>query len=323
MKVYYLVPDSERPSWGMGIIYDHVNMLRNAGFESRVIKKTKLNVPAWLPFQVPVSDYNYLKKEIRDEDILVVPEAMMDFRGLKKMQCRKILFIQAPGYIFESMPEKEDHISLGFEHVIIIMPHMAEIVKKHIHLPFTMINPYVADYFFSDHFSSDRIRQVLIYPKFHQIDYSIVHYLVDRHIKNRNRYWVRNLVTRENWKLKELKNFTHREVAEEMKKSALMISLNTFEALNTSVVEAMASGCIPFCYEGVGPRDFLENGKNAMVFGNNEAYTLSEAVCDWIDHFEERGEEHKRLQENGFKTASYYNRATTEKQLIEFFKGYV
>lgn len=59
-----------------------------------------------------------------------------------------------------------------------------------------------------------------------------------------------------------------------MKKAAFFIATNTFESFNASVVEAMAAGCINVCYEGFGPRDYLENNSNAFVFNNNEAYEL-------------------------------------------------
>lgn len=82
-----------------------------------------------------------------------------------------------------------------------------------------------------------------------------------------------------------VKNLTHKEVAVEMQKSAFFISLNTFEALNTSIVEAMAAGCIVFCYEGFGARDYLADRVNAFSFKNNEAYELVETFCNQIDNY--------------------------------------
>ncbi len=322
MKIYYLVPVTQKPSWGMGIIYDHVSMLRDAGFDAFIIKEKDLKVPAWLHLEVPLFDYLHLKKNIKKEDILVVPEAMLDFPGLKEIRCKKILFVQASAFLFESMPKNEDHLSLGFEHVIIIMPHMESIVKNHIKLPYTSILPYVADYFFSDDISLKRKRQILIYPKFHQIDYSIVKYLVSRQIEKINKHFIKNIFNPENWSIKELKNLSHAEVAEEMKNSTFLISLNAFEALNTSVTEAMAAGCVVFCYEGFGPRDFLRRGENAIVFNNNEAYQLAESVFDWIDHFQEREQAYRHIQKEGFATANGYKRNMAQEQLLAFFANY-
>ena len=321
INIFYLVPATDKPSWGMGIIYDHVSMLNQNGFCATIIKEKDCFVPFWLKLDVPIKDYQYLQQHLNPNDILVVPEAMLNVPRLKKMKCRKLLFIQASAYMFESMPQGEDHRSLGFEHVMIIMPHMEAIVKKHVNLPFTLVPPYVADYFYNQ-IPTIRKRQILLFPKFHQIDYSIVKYIVEQHINNKNQSWVKNLFSGDNWNIKELKDYKHEDVARTMNESTFFISLNTFEALNTSVAEAMASGCLVFCYEGYGPRDYLANNQNAFVFNNNEAYKLVDSVCDWIDNFDDRQIEIEAIRQSGFETASHYLRINAEKQLIQFFNYY-
>jgi glycosyltransferase involved in cell wall biosynthesis len=322
LRIYYLVPVTERPSWGMGIIYDQVKMLTDAGFDATIIKERDLYVPSWLNLRVPIKDYPYLKRTVQPSDVLVVPEAMINFPGLKGVKCVKILFVQAGAFMFEQMPKGEDHLSLGFKHAFIIMPHMESIVRNHVKVPYTLIRPYVADYFFNEHLTEKREKRILIYPKFHQIDFSIVKYLVERHVESINKPWLKNIFTKDNWSVTELKGLTHKEMAQELKTSSFFISLNLFEALNTSVVEAMAAGCIVFCYNGFGPRDFLKNGQNAMVFENNEAYKLAEAIIEWIDSYEQKQELVFMMQRNAFETASYYKREFAEQELLAFFKSY-
>ena len=103
--------------------------------------------------------------------------------------------------------------------------------------------------------------------------------------------------------------------------SLFFISINTFEALNTSVIESMASGCIVFCYEGVGPKDYLSNNINAKVFPNNEAYALAEAVCSQIDEFEKEEFELNAIRKNAYETAKKYTRSKTEESLIDFYQN--
>lgn len=323
MQIYYIVPHSDRPSWGLGIIYSHVAMLVKNGFSAYIIKEAELKVPDWLELDVPVKNVGYLKANIKPTDILVVPEAHINFEGLKALKCRKIVFVQNCAYIFENMPKAEDHVSLGFEHVMIIMPHLEPIIKRHFKLPYSTIPPFVADYFFKEDMGMIRKKQVLIYPKHQQIDYSIVRHILDRHISQSNTGWFKNLMTKENWKLVELKGLTHKQVAKYMKESAFFVSLNTFEALNTSVPEAMAGGTVVFCYDGFGPKDFLRDRENAMVFNNNEAYKLADTLCDWIDDFELRSAEFRLMQQNGFSTAMQYKKELTEIKLIEFFQSYI
>jgi glycosyltransferase involved in cell wall biosynthesis len=220
------------------------------------------------------------------------------------------------------MPKKEDHKSLGFEHVIIIMPHMKSIVEKHIGLPYTLIPPYIAEYFYAGTVAEKKEKQVLIYPKFSQIDYSIVKYLLERHAGESKVGYFSNLVNKKNWKIKEVTGMSHKQVAVEMKKSAFFISINLFEALNTSVVESMAAGAMVFTYEGFGPRDYLKNKTNAYTFNNNEAYAMVEEVYEWMDKFDERQEEYNCIRKNARQTAETYRRKYTEEQLLQFYRSY-
>ncbi len=321
MRINYLVPNRDVPSWGMAMFYQHVELLNKNGFEAFIIKEAPLRSPAWLNINVPIESIKEFRLKVRPSDYLIVPEVMMNYAGLKKINCKKIVFIQAPGYIFESMPAGEDHVSLGFTHAWIIMPHLKEIVQKHINLPYTLIPPFIAPYFFSDDPEKKRKRQIILYPKYQQIDHSIVNYLLKKHISSHNDSAIKDLFKNENWKILELKNLSHAEVAVEMQRSAFFVSLNTFEALNTSIVEAMASGCIVFCYEGFGPRDYLDDKKNAFAFENNEAYQLVESLCEQMNNYKQNEDSLKLMQQKAYETAKEYSKEKTEKALISFFSN--
>jgi glycosyltransferase involved in cell wall biosynthesis len=321
MRIFYLVPSEDRPSWGMGIIYHHVDILCKRGFNSYIIKEKNFFVPTWLNLKVPIKDYGFLKKDVQKEDFLIVPEAMVGVSGLKKIICQKILFVQNVGYLFESMPRNEDHISLGFQHVFINMPHMVSVIENHVKLTYTIIPPFVAGYFFTEDLEYKKERQILIYPKFQQIDYSILRYLLVRYVAEHNKHWMKNLLKKNNWEIKELKNLSHEETAKEMRKSTFFISLNVFESLNASVTEAMAAGCVVFCYEGFGPRDYLLNGVNTLSFQNNEVYQLTEALFDQIDNYENNQDALAVMKQNGLKTAHKYSIEKTDEALTSFFSN--
>ena len=319
MSIYYLVPASNVPSWGMAMFYHHVLLLNKHGLAAFIVKEVPLEPPRWLQIDVPMKGVKEFKLKVRTSDYLIVPEVMINFSGLKNISCKKIVFIQAPGYIFENMPAGEDHTSLGFTHAWIIMPHLKEIVEKHIKLSYTLIPPFIASYFFSNNHSSERRRQILVYPKYQQIDHSIVNYLLKRYLDSNNDSPLKNFFKKENWKMIELKNMAHKEVAIEMQRSEFFISLNTFEALNTSIVEAMAAGCIVFCYDGFGSRDYLMNGVNAFSFQNNEAYKLTETLFDQVNNYKNNHDSLAMMRQNGFETAAKYSIDKTEEALMSFF----
>lgn len=322
MGIHYLVPNRDTPSWGLSMLYQHVQLLNRNGFDAVIIKELPLTSPGWLNIQVPIKSINEFKIKAKPSDILVVPEVMVNFQGLKKIKCRKIVFIQAGAYIFENLPAKEDHVSLGFEHAIVILPHLARIVEKHMKIPFTTIPAFVAPYFFTGIFSKKKKRQILLYPKLGNVDYSIVKYLLNKHLEEINSSAIKDFFTGVNWKIVELKNLTHQEVAAKMHDASFFVALNTFEALNTSVVEAMAAGCIVFCYEGFGSRDYLCDRKNAFVFQNNEAYLLTETLCQEINQYDNNFEALKVISENAVVTAKRFSKERTEDVLMKFFKSF-
>lgn len=319
MKIFYLVPDNNTPSWGVGIIYHHVLALNEGGFEAFLVHEKKGFKPDWLSVNVPTLYWN-VGFSIQPDDILVVPEVMVNVKELKKLKCRKMLFVQASSFLFEMLPEDETHLSLGFESALGIMPHMLTIIEQFTGLKVYMVPPFVAEYFYKDEAQlHEREKTILIFPKFHQQDFGIVRRLVHDKIETVNPSGITS-VFKSKWKLIVMKGKTHKQVAELMKEASFFIATNTFESFNASVVEAMAAGCISICYEGFGPRDYIRNGENAFVFLNNEAYQLVNKVYELIDSYEQQQFKLRTMRENGYKLAKSYNYQATKDQLIDLFK---
>ena len=301
-----MAPDSNTPSWGQGIIYHHVLALNQLGFKATILHEKADFKIEWLDIQVPVLYWNQ-NLSIGVEDILIVPEVSVNFKRLKKLKCRKILFVQASSFLFEMLPEDETHTSLGFESAIGIMPHMMPIIEQFTGLRADMISPFVAPYFIKDEkIIHEREKSILIFPKFYQQDYGIVKRVISDRLKVVNPSGITSFF-RSKWELIVLKGKTHKEVAGLMKKATFFIATNTFESFNASCVEAMAAGCISICYEGFGPRDYIKNGQNAFVFQNNEAYKLCRFVFDLIDNFEQKQPLLQSVRTEGYSLAHSYN----------------
>lgn len=317
MNIYYYVPYHEKPSWGIGIVMHHVSLLNKNGFNAYAVIKDKKTSYTWLNLKVrTITRKQFYSIAIDQKDVLVVPEVSVNLENLKKLECRKILFIQNVGYIYNSLPKFESHESLGFHYVFSIMPHMGSIIDQYIGLPKIMIPPFISNIFHLDKKGFTLKKDIItIFPKFDQPDYHIVYNILEKKIN----IGKEKLSTGKNWKIEELKNLTHKEVALTLKKSKIFIALNTFESLNASIVEAMAAGCIVFTYEGYGSKDFIRNGVNCYSFPNNEPYKLVSALLNFInDGINDIGQ-YQSLIEEGQSTARMYNAENTEKQLTAFF----
>ncbi|HEX6199326.1 MAG TPA: hypothetical protein VF150_03600, partial [Thermoanaerobaculia bacterium] len=75
-RIHYLAPDYDQPSWGVGLLYEHVRLLRDLGFEARVIHERAPFRLGWLDHEVPVAHLDALEEAPGEDDLLVVPETL-------------------------------------------------------------------------------------------------------------------------------------------------------------------------------------------------------------------------------------------------------
>ncbi|MCB0669860.1 MAG: glycosyltransferase, partial [Saprospiraceae bacterium] len=131
-----------------------------------------------------------------------------------------------------------------------------------------------------------------------------------------------NSAQKSGWSVIELKNKSHLEVAHLMQESLFFINTNCFESFNTTVPEAMAAGCITFCYEAFGGQDFLINEENAFVFPNNYVYPLLSKVLNIVNDLESYMEKIGRIQDHGLHTARQFEKSRTITELKRFYQKF-
>jgi hypothetical protein len=316
--IYYLVTDNSKPSWGVGIIYHHVSILVKYGYSAIVLHNSPGFKIGWLDLNLQISYFSEV--EFTSEDYLVVPEVMAFEYDFAKYPCRKILFVQALAYLFYGFKLGQNHLLQGFRHAMIIMPHMIVPVNKYTHLPVTLIPPFIADYFYKDLKKlHKREKIILIYPKAHLQEFDLIRFiLLSSGIIFSDTFLTRNFT--EKWRLIEMRGLSHRQSAELLKKASFLITTNSFEAFNTTVPEAMASGCINICYEAFGPKDYLVNNFNAFVFNNNDAITLSETLLELIRNYSCKKDLINQMRNQARETANLYRKEYMENRLIQYFK---
>jgi glycosyltransferase involved in cell wall biosynthesis len=148
----------------------------------------------------------------------------------------------------------------------------------------------------------------VICPKFRCEDYSIVAGILASRLPKLG------------WRLVELKDKTHRQVARTMQDSAFHVSVNCQESFNATVPEAMAAGCVPICYEAFGGQDFLEDGKNAHVFPNHHIYPLLERTLDLVHRYDRIQPELMKMRRAAHATVARFTEKQTAKALLAYFR---
>ena len=315
-RVSYLVPDQDRPSWGIGLLYGHVRLLRQLGIDARVLHHRAPFRVTWLEDDVPIDYLDADSLASSPSDVIVVPEVLAQ-EGPSLPKCHRLVFVQGSFLIARGLAGAQGFRELGYEAALAVLPHVAEILERYYDLPATTVPPFIAPYFFTTPEairSHPRRRTVLLSVKPEYRDFRIPDVEIIESV-------LRPRLAATGWELLELGGLAHRGVAGAMQEAAFLVSLNTHEAFNTTVPEAMAAGCIPICYEAFGGRDYLIDQENAHVFPNNHAYPLVQRALELARGFEEQPEALFPLRLAALDTASRFREEQTALALQEVFSS--
>ncbi|HYK02495.1 MAG TPA: glycosyltransferase [Thermoanaerobaculia bacterium] len=310
--IYYLIADYAASSWGNGMIYEHVRMLREAGYDACALHHQAPFRPLWLELNVPI---RYVDEEgfaPAGDDVVVVPEVLAASEIVQRYRWRRVMFVQGSFLIFRGLQRHADYAELGFEEALAILPHVARVVERHFGVTAHVVPPFVAPHFFEP-VEGPRQRRVLFATKEGYRALGIP----DQEIAQR--LLQREVARRPDWQFVPLEGFSHREIGSLMRSSMFLVNVFSHEAFNTTVPEAMAAGCVPVCYEAGGGGDFLRPGENAIVFPNQHVYRLVEHVCELMDRCHELDGQLERLREGGRETAASFQPAQTAEALLRFF----
>ena len=314
--VFYLCPDYPTPSWGIGLLYAHVRILNSNGIQAAIVHQHTGFTLEWLDVDVDIRYLDDPQFCWQADDILVVPEVLASSVEVKQCPSRKVVFVQGGFLIDKGLGQARDYQELGFEHSIVILPHMQRIVERHYGIAASVVSPYLPDYFFSQRSLNDcseRAKQIVTVPKsgyesIGYFDYQILKKQLGRMIERKPQ-----------WELLELSNYSHQQVADVLQGSAFFVGVNCLEGFNTTIAEAMASGCIPICYDAVGGREYLVDQVNSFVFPNNHLYPMLECIYDCVERFEVNDSELNALRVSGIETAKEYVESRTESELLACF----
>ena len=308
--IYYLIADYAPQSWGNGMIYEHVRILRDAGYDACALHHHAPFRPQWLEIDVPIRYLDERGFAPKRDDIVVVPEVLAESEVVQRFPWRRFVFVQGSFLIFRGLQKHAEYSELGYEEAIAILPHVARVVERHFGIGAEVVPPFVAEHFFEPA-EAPREKRVLLamkegYRALGISDQEVAQRLLEKEIGRRP-----------GWSLTILEGFSHREVGALMRSSMFLVNVFSHEAFNTTVPEAMASGCIPICYDARGGSDFLKNGENAIVFPNQHVYEVVERVCELMD----RGDAtlFERVRRGGRETAASFNPKRTADALTAFF----
>src|SRR3954469_9830155 len=149
--IYYLVADHPAPSWGVGMLYEHVRLLRELGHEACVLHQRTPYRPGWRELEVPLHYLDEPGFAPTAGDVVVVPEVLAGEEVVRRHPWRRVVFVQGSFLVVRGMGGAIDYAALGYEAGMAVLPHVARVVERHFGLTPQVVPPFIAPHFFTRH----------------------------------------------------------------------------------------------------------------------------------------------------------------------------
>jgi hypothetical protein len=268
--VLVLTPDFDHPSAGVRVMYRHVDILREAGVEALVLHTRPGFRCSWFESDTPVTDTR--QTALEPDDVVVVGEREVDLVARLPRPVRHLVLNQS-GYL--------------------AWDHEPDVVSRH------YVSPHAPEAVIA---TSEHIADVCRFA-FPGIEVRRVRLSVDPHLftlapgtpATRLAYMPRRgaddaalalrlLAARgslADWELVAIRGMSAQQVASELRRASIFLSVSPREGFGMPPLEAMASGAYVVGYDALGGKEFLRPAFSSPVETGNVlalAQALDEAL---------------------------------------------
>lgn len=256
--IYVLAPDNDKASGGIKILYRHVDVLNNNGYEASIIHQSKDFRCTWFKNSTCTIDLASVK--IKDDDFLVIPEIygphIKNIVALPQIskKAKMLIFNQNCRYTF-----------LGQD--------INSVLSKHLSLPYSDVEKFVATMVVSDD-SADYIHSIFPQQNVFRIHNAIntdtftykkaskpqICFMPRKHAEDAIQVLgmlnIRGAL--EDVSVVAIDNMNEAQVAKTMQESMFFLSFGYPEGCPLPPCEAMACGCLVIGYDGFGGREYFK-----------------------------------------------------------------
>jgi glycosyltransferase involved in cell wall biosynthesis len=246
--LFFLVPDFDRPSGGVMVMYRHVDLLNAAGITAFVLHQRPHFRCSWFENQTKVTDAVSIR--IGPEDVVVVTEPDVDLLCRDDRPIRHIILNQS-GHL--TWKRAADEVSQHYAHsknllgVVAVSQHVAEMLRFafegiRVHRVHNGIDP-------ARFHPGDGIRQRVLshMPRRGKSDFDQVMGLL------------RSRGTLRDWQTLPVDGLRHDAVPDVLRTSRIFVSLSSHEGFGLPAAEAMACGNYVVGYHGHGGKEFFRS----------------------------------------------------------------
>ncbi|WP_235777027.1 glycosyltransferase family 4 protein [Rhizobium mesoamericanum] len=243
--IYFLTPDYPKPAGGIRVIYRLVDILNAAGVNALVLHQKPHFWCTWFENRTRVGDVSNVT--VRQGDLLVVSELDVAVLAALPKGVRYAIFNQNAHMTWQRGPSSAWYAATpDLAGVITVSDHNLEMLRyaypgcrlERIHLGID------TDLFYPG--GASRSRRIAYMPRRGQDDATQVLEIL------------RARGVLDGWEIAALDGLSHRQVAEELRRSRIFLAFTHQEGFGLPAAEAMACGCYVIGNHGFGGREFFQ-----------------------------------------------------------------
>jgi glycosyltransferase involved in cell wall biosynthesis len=308
-RIFYFCPDFPQPSGGTKKLYRHVHELSQFGFESAIVHQKAGFVLTWHGIQAPVI-WLEDRPQFRADDILVIPEVMLDFmRQTQHFAGQRVVIALSWAPAYHRLPPGGRWQDYGIHQVMTMSPVIKRTLEWSMGIDVTLIHDYVdaALYVYEP---AEKKPQITYMTR-----------------KDSSGEWLHGVLARRNQALSAyiwlpLRGMDEVIYAQHLRESIIYLATTVQEGMHISVLEAMACGCLVVGYAGVGGHAYMVGTgeqQNCILVENGNLPALGETLEQVLLNLLSDHHPYDRIIENALATARLYQDQVAEMQSLQAF----
>lgn len=308
-SIFYFCPDFPLPSAGTKRLYRHVRHLNQAGFKAFIVHQQRGFSLAWHGIRVPVL-WLEDRPHFENDSVLVFPEVMSSLmQQTRELALPRIVIALNWALIYRNLPAGKNWKDFGISTVITPSPFVKRFIEWTMGLDVTLIENYVDTTKYA--YQPEKKINNIAYISRKDLSGEILRSVFERKQGPLRHYnWIR------------LGNLNEEHYASQLAHSRIFLATSQEEGMPTSVLEAMASGCIVIGYSGLGGRDFMRGDgpeQNCVLVENGDYLALGKSLERVADTLRTEDHPYDPLINNALQTGSAFRSQEREVESLRRF----
>ena len=286
-RIYFYLPDFEKPSGGIRITYRTAKILRDLGYNAIIVHQKEGFSPEWLEDELKTIPTTYLKDsgdqniplEVRMEDFFIIPEGFPQvMQNTLEMPAKRIVFCQNWFYVLNAL----DPGVLWNEFRIFDCISVSEKQSKFLRsiMPFLKVknvNPGVCQTMFTRPESMLDKKPVIAFIPSRGDGVKGINVIKTFYALYPQFKWVQ---------FKQCTGMSNEEYAETIRECAFFLHMDEMSSWGTAPIEAFNSGTLVAGWDGYGGQEYMDDENTYLAMNGNIfdlARAINDMVSDWVN----------------------------------------